>query len=90
MPCVPRPYRVSRRSSPGLRATYPTSEIIPQSMATAGRSQPLNTVAEVTLTLVLFADASRISVRALRREYAVPLRLLGLGLPLTIAAGAAV
>jgi sodium/hydrogen antiporter len=47
-------------------------------------------VAEVTLTLVLFADALRISVRALRREYAVPLRLLGLGLPLTIAAGAAV
>ena len=36
-------------------------------------------LAEVTLTLVLFADASRISLRALRREYAVPLRLLGIG-----------
>ena len=45
-------------------------------------------LAEVTLTLVLFADASRISVRSLRSEYAVPLRLLGVGLPLTIAAGA--
>jgi NhaP-type Na+/H+ or K+/H+ antiporter len=45
-------------------------------------------LAEITLTLVLFADASRISLRALRREYAVPLRLLGIGLPLTIAAGA--
>ena len=45
-------------------------------------------LAEVTLTLVLFADASRISVRSLRSEYAVPLRLLGIGLPLTIAAGA--
>ena len=45
-------------------------------------------IAEITLTLVLFVDASRISVRALRREYAVPLRLLGLGLPLTIATGA--
>ncbi len=53
-------------------------------------SEETKLVAEVTLTLVLFADASRISVRALRREYAVPLRLLGLGLPLTIAAGAAV
>src|SRR4051812_37371375 len=34
-------------------------------------------LAETTLTLVLFADASRISLRALRREFAVPLRLLG-------------
>jgi sodium/hydrogen antiporter len=42
----------------------------------------------VTLTLLLFADASRISLRALRSEYAVPARLLGIGLPLTIAAGA--
>src|SRR3954449_9947496 len=45
-------------------------------------------LAEITLTLVLFADASRISLRALRREFAVPLRLLGIGLPLTILAGA--
>jgi NhaP-type Na+/H+ or K+/H+ antiporter len=47
-------------------------------------------LAEVTLTLVLFADAARISLRALRHEYAVPLRLLGIGLPLTILAGAVV
>ena len=47
-------------------------------------------IAEATLTLVLFADASRISFRALRSEYTVPLRLLGLGLPLTIAAGSLV
>ena len=44
----------------------------------------------MTLTLVLFADASRIDLRALRREYSCPLRLLGIGLPLTIAAGWAV
>ena len=44
-------------------------------------------LAEITLTLVLFADASRVSLRALRREFAVPVRLLGIGLPLTIAAG---
>src|SRR3954447_25098868 len=31
-------------------------------------------LAEITLTLVLFADASRISPRALRHESAVPLR----------------
>ena len=51
-------------------------------------SEVVKRLAEVTLTLVLFADAARISLRALRHEYAVPLRLLGIGLPLTILAGA--
>lgn len=51
-------------------------------------SHEVKLLAEVTLTLVLFADASRISLRALRVEYAVPLRLLAIGLPLTILAGA--
>ncbi|MGA9860135.1 MAG: cation:proton antiporter, partial [Solirubrobacteraceae bacterium] len=50
----------------------------------------VRTLAEATLAVVLFADASRIRLPALRREYVVPLRLLGIGLPLTIAAGAAV
>jgi NhaP-type Na+/H+ or K+/H+ antiporter len=54
------------------------------------RGEQVKLLAEITLTLVLFADASRISLRALRHEFAVPLRLLGLGLPLTIAAGALV
>lgn len=44
-------------------------------------------LAEVTLALVLFVDASRIDFAALRREIAIPARLLGFGLPLTIAAG---
>src|SRR3954464_1038999 len=44
-------------------------------------------LAEATLVLVLFADASRIDVRALRGELSVPLRLLGIGLPLTLVAG---
>ena len=44
-------------------------------------------VAEITLALVLFADASRVNVGALRHDVAVPARLLGLGLPLTIGAG---
>src|SRR3954469_22353350 len=52
------------------------------------KSEQVKLLAEITLTLVLFADASRISLRALRREFAVPLRLLGIGLPLTILAGA--
>jgi NhaP-type Na+/H+ or K+/H+ antiporter len=50
-------------------------------------SESVKLLAEATLTLVLFADASRISLPALRREFAVPVRLLGIGLPLTIAFG---
>jgi NhaP-type Na+/H+ or K+/H+ antiporter len=49
----------------------------------------LRLIAETTLALVLFADASRINIGLLRREIAVPARLLGIGLPLTIVAGAA-
>ena len=45
-------------------------------------------LAEATLAVVLFNDASRIDLRALRRSYSIPARLLGIGLPLTIVAGA--
>ena len=45
-------------------------------------------LAEATLALVLFSDASRIDLGELRRESSVPLRLLGIGLPLTIGLGA--
>ena len=50
----------------------------------AGTGQALTTA---TLTVVLFTDAMRIDVPALRREVALPGRLLGIGLPLTILAG---
>src|SRR6476619_6391026 len=45
-------------------------------------SSAVRTLAEATLALVLFADASRIDLRHLRRGADVPVRLLGLGLPL--------
>ena len=45
-------------------------------------------LAEVTLVWVLFADASRIGIRDLRSDLGLYSRLLGIGLPLTIAAGA--
>jgi len=48
----------------------------------------VRTLAEATLALVLFCDASRIDLGELRREVGVPVRLLGIGLPLTIALGA--
>ena len=54
-------------------------------LAPAGETVKL--LAEATLALVLFGDASRIDVRALRGELSVPLRLLGIGLPLTLVAG---
>src|SRR4051812_38217372 len=50
-------------------------------------SGTVRTLAEATLALVLFCDASRIDIRALRGEVGVALRLLGIGLPLTIALG---
>src|SRR3954471_18860630 len=54
-------------------------------VAPAGETGKL--LAEATLALVLFADASPLEVRALRGELSVPLRLLGIGLPLTLVAG---
>lgn len=51
-------------------------------------SATVRALAEATLALVLFCDASRIDLRELRGEFGVPLRLLGIGLPLTIALGA--
>ena len=51
-------------------------------------SGTVRALAEATLALVLFCDASRIDLRLLRREVGVPVRLLGIGLPLTIALGA--
>lgn len=44
-------------------------------------------IAEFTLILVLFTDASQINLKLLRREYNLPVRLLGIGLPLTIILG---
>src|SRR5215218_9553976 len=51
-------------------------------------SSTVRVLAEATLALVLFSDASRIDLGALRRTVDVPVRLLGIGLPLTIALGA--
>ncbi len=45
-------------------------------------------VAEVTLVWVLFADASRVRLDQFRRDLALYARLLGVGLPLTVALGA--
>jgi sodium/hydrogen antiporter len=46
-------------------------------------------LAEATLAMVLFCDASRVDLGQLRRAVGVPLRLLAVGLPLTILLGTA-
>lgn len=48
----------------------------------------IHTLAELTLMLVLFTDAARIDVRTLIRDHNMPVRLLAIGLPLTIVVGA--
>ncbi len=47
-------------------------------------------LAELTLALVLFSDASSLDARRLSHEAGFPSRLLGIGLPLTIIFGAGV
>jgi len=51
-------------------------------------TEAVHHLAEVTLGLVLFADAATVDPRDLRRHSGLPARLLAVGLPLTIAAGA--
>ena len=52
--------------------------------------EALEFVAELTLVIVLFIDASRINLPLLFREHKIPVRLLGISLPLTVLLGAVV
>jgi len=52
-------------------------------------SSTIESLAELTLALVLFGDASRVNVHELRRDLGLPVRLLAVGLPLTIGFGTA-
>ncbi len=47
----------------------------------------IDTLAELTLVLVLFTDAARIDLRLLWRDHNLPVRMLAIGMPLTILAG---
>jgi NhaP-type Na+/H+ or K+/H+ antiporter len=50
-------------------------------------SEFISIIAELTLILILFTDASRIDLRRLRHQHNIPIRLLGIGLPLTMLVG---
>lgn len=45
-------------------------------------------IAEVTLALLLFTDAARVNVHELRADAGLPVRLLAIGLPLSVIGGA--
>ncbi|MCA9471902.1 MAG: cation:proton antiporter [Nitrospira sp.] len=49
--------------------------------------ETIHAIAEITLILVLFSDASRIRFRELAKSYAIPTRMLLVGMPLTILLG---
>ena len=51
-------------------------------------NEALHLLAEVTLILVLFSDAANIDLAQLRRDHDLPVRMLLVGMPLTIALGA--
>jgi len=53
-------------------------------------SEGIRIIAELTLVLVLASDASRINLLELVRDHTLPLRLLGISLPLTMVFGTAV
>jgi NhaP-type Na+/H+ or K+/H+ antiporter len=53
-------------------------------------SEGVRIIAELTLVMVLASDASRINLRGLVRDHTLPLRLLGISLPLTIVLGTVV
>ena len=52
-------------------------------------NESLHLLAEVTLILVLFSDAANIDLAQLRRDHNLPVRMLVIGMPLTVALGAA-
>lgn len=63
------------------------SFFLPEMLSELDGKSVLEVVAELTLVIVLFIDASRIRLRLLVRQYRLPLRLLGVGLPLTVLLG---
>jgi len=50
-------------------------------------SEAVQVIAKVTLVMILFTAASTIDLRRLKTEYPIPLRLLGIGLPLMMLLG---
>ncbi|GJL82646.1 MAG: sodium:proton antiporter [marine bacterium B5-7] len=50
-------------------------------------NEVIHVVAEITLVLILFSDASRVNFRQLTQNYTIAVRMLLIGMPLTIIVG---
>ncbi len=61
--------------------------LAPEWMGVLGEPEPVKLVAELTLALLLFADASTLRWSELRQDGSLPARLLLIGFPLTVLAG---
>ncbi len=68
----------------GLLATSGPLKIVDVQL----HSHAIEATAELALAMVLFTDASRVSLRRLRSDAGIPLRLLGVGLPCAVVLGA--
>ncbi len=64
--------------------------ILPRLAGREIHNETILLIAELTLAILLFTDATHIDLRKLLKETTFPLRLLGIGMPLTILAGAVV
>lgn len=53
----------------------------------SAEAEGMKTLTEVTLAVLLFADASTLDLRQLRHDPSLPVRLLAIGMPLTIILG---
>jgi NhaP-type Na+/H+ or K+/H+ antiporter len=59
----------------------------PEWLGAIGDPEPVKLIAELTLALILFADASTLRWSQVRRDEGLPARLLVIGFPLTVVAG---
>ena len=66
---------------------YVTSEPINTLASPEALSQSSRLIAEVTLILVLFSDASHVRFSNLKKSFKLPLRMLVIGMPLSLALG---
>lgn len=67
----------------GFAAAQPVESLASPEALSAGK----RFLAEITLVLILFSDASHVRFKRLREDFNIPLRMLVIGLPLTIAFG---
>jgi NhaP-type Na+/H+ or K+/H+ antiporter len=92
-------YALAARRLDRLSITAPIVLVVAGTVLGAGfldvlpadpRTASIRLITELTLALILFADASTINLRGAIDDVRLPSRLLGIGLPITIALGAVV